>query len=384
MDNLLWTNSGDSHFIEPPNLFKDNLPRRWPTGCRARRRSATPRRSSTSTAGSSAGSCRSRQASTAEALTEFREAQCPSAGRRGAAKRRARLEHLDDQGVWGEVVFPSLGLWYSEIHSTPHLVVGRGQGAQRLRARRAHPHLAALRADRHAAARSRSRPRSPRWPSASPASASSAVFLPTASPTACPYWNDDQWEPLWAACDEAGLVVGLPHRHRRRARRAGRTANPGGALFNYVDTTFGGQKAAAAMIGRRRARTASRPEGPDLRGRRHLGAVRRRPAERVLPPAPDVRRRPPAQARRRSTSCEQVYASFQHDETAVPAMTGDGLPQHDVRHRLPAHRGHVPAHPEGAARDPRRCRRRDSDRIRLGAFLELFPSVGEPAALASK
>ena len=26
MDNLLWTNSGDSHFIEPRDLFKENLP----------------------------------------------------------------------------------------------------------------------------------------------------------------------------------------------------------------------------------------------------------------------------------------------------------------------------------------------------------------------
>src|SRR5437870_2411985 len=26
MGNMLWTNSGDSHFIEPPDLFKQNLP----------------------------------------------------------------------------------------------------------------------------------------------------------------------------------------------------------------------------------------------------------------------------------------------------------------------------------------------------------------------
>ena len=26
MGNLLWTNSGDSHFIEPRDLFKENLP----------------------------------------------------------------------------------------------------------------------------------------------------------------------------------------------------------------------------------------------------------------------------------------------------------------------------------------------------------------------
>jgi hypothetical protein len=25
-ENLIWTSSGDSHSIEPPNLYKDNLP----------------------------------------------------------------------------------------------------------------------------------------------------------------------------------------------------------------------------------------------------------------------------------------------------------------------------------------------------------------------
>ena len=68
---------------------------------------------------------------------EFREAM--RQGEDGAHQRRQlRLKHLDDQGVWGEVVFPSLGLWYSEIES-PDLVVGGRRGAQRLRARRADP-----------------------------------------------------------------------------------------------------------------------------------------------------------------------------------------------------------------------------------------------------
>ncbi len=57
--------------------------------------------------------------STARAMMEFAEAM--QQGGEGASKGAVRLEHLDDQGVWGEVVYPSLGLWYGQIDD-PHLV----------------------------------------------------------------------------------------------------------------------------------------------------------------------------------------------------------------------------------------------------------------------
>ena len=93
---------------------------RWPIGCRVRRRSATPRRSCTSTAVRSVGKLpRPPKPSTARAMMEFAEAM--QQGGEGASKGAVRLEHLDDQGVWGEVVYPSLGLWYGQIDD-PHLV----------------------------------------------------------------------------------------------------------------------------------------------------------------------------------------------------------------------------------------------------------------------
>jgi hypothetical protein len=39
----------------------------------------------------------------------------------GQGKGSVRVQHLDDQGVWGEVVYPSLGLWYGQIQDA-HLV----------------------------------------------------------------------------------------------------------------------------------------------------------------------------------------------------------------------------------------------------------------------
>ena len=73
----------------------------------------------------------------------------------------------------------------------------------------------------------------------------------------------------------------------------------------------------------------------------------------------------------------QVYTSFQHDETAPAALWAMGY-QNVMGQRLPAHRGR-----SGTPR--RRCTRafdgvapNVSHRIRIGAFKELFPHVGDP------
>ena len=66
----------------------------------------------------------------AEARRKFAEGMAQ--GGAGAYNASARLEHLDDQGVWGEVVFPSLGLWYGQIKDS-RSGERSGQGRQRLR-----------------------------------------------------------------------------------------------------------------------------------------------------------------------------------------------------------------------------------------------------------
>ena len=266
-------------------------------------------------------------------------------GGEGASKGAVRLEHLDDQGVWGEVVYPSLGLWYGQIDD-PHLVVRSGQGAQRPRARRAHP-------TRHRASCRRRRCRCSRWSCRSKRSQRCAdlgfraVFLPT-EPREAPTrtGTTTTGNQLWTAIAEAGLGRRRAHRHRRR-----RATAPTGTPVARCSTTSTLRSAV------RRRRRSSWPRGalerhPDAAGadlgrRRDVGAVRGRPSERGVPPAPDVRRRPAPEA------AEGVHHGA--GVRVVPARRDrgagvhrDGLPQHPVRHRLPAHRGHVPAHAEGA------------------------------------
>ena len=42
--------------------------------------------------------------------------------------------------------------------------------------------------------------------------------LPSGQPPGREDWNHQEWDPLWAAAEEAGMVIGVPHRDRRRSR----------------------------------------------------------------------------------------------------------------------------------------------------------------------
>src|SRR5262245_46012215 len=110
-DHKLWTHSGDSHFLEPPNLWNEILPSRlasrmpWSEkvsdeeeilhvdGKEYRR--PLPKITTKKISGMSMAELSSRPP--------------------GARDNRSRLRDLDQEGVWGEVVYSSLGLWESMI-----------------------------------------------------------------------------------------------------------------------------------------------------------------------------------------------------------------------------------------------------------------------------
>jgi len=109
----IWANSGDSHFLEPDDLWRDSLPPRlaelvpraekdpdgeWETvhidGMSFRRKLPTGMKK------------------------EFFEASSRAPGARDVTKRLADLDH---EGIWAELVFPSLGMWSSTFR-TPELL----------------------------------------------------------------------------------------------------------------------------------------------------------------------------------------------------------------------------------------------------------------------
>ena len=191
----------------------------------------------------------------------------------GGTDNSKRMADLDEQGVWGEVVFPSLGLWYGEIESARPRD-RRRRGAQRLGGRRDHRRCrrtAWFRARRCRC--SRSSCRSPRSSAAS-AKGFKSIFLPTKPPVMHGHWNAAEWEPLWDVIEDTGSRARVPHRHRvgREAAEVPRARRGDHQLRQHHvrRPARGGDDDRV-----RRARAPPRPEGARVGGRSHLGAVPR-------------------------------------------------------------------------------------------------------------
>jgi predicted TIM-barrel fold metal-dependent hydrolase len=148
-----------------------------------------------------------------------------------------------------------------------------------------------------------------------------AVMVPCTPPEGRSY-NDDVWDPLWAAAEEAGVVVSF---HVGTGASPKAIRGPGAVVSNYVETFVPGQRVVSHLVA--------------------SGALERHPRLRVLiaeggaswVPAladrmdegwrqhgqfatPKLTRLPS------ETIFEQVYASFQHDRSAVPAYAAMGFP----------------------------------------------------------
>ena len=367
----MWTCSGDSHFIEPPNLFAERLPKEL-----ADRLPRSEKISDTEEIvhidGRSVNRRLPKPSSPEMAEQRRKFAEAMAQGGLGASDGRARLEALDEQGVWGEVVYPSLGLWYAEIND-PHLVHEAAKVANDFVKEQlidVSPRFIPT-----ATLPLQSIERSVDEARRCAGLGFHAVFLPTSLADTHPRWNEDAWDVLWSTLEETGLVAAWHIGSDATGTRPFK--NPGGAMLNYLDTTFGGQKAAAQM-----AASGTLERHPDLRVliseggatwvpfvgdrlneayRQHYmfdeGRLSRLPKEYLM---------------------AQVYASFQHDETAVPAVTAMGYRNVMFGTDYPHIEGTFP-HTQKVLHELLDGTDADTSyRVRIGAFLELFPSVGSP------
>jgi predicted TIM-barrel fold metal-dependent hydrolase len=365
----VWANSGDSHFLEPADLFTKTLPanlaERMPRsekfdgyelvhidGTTMRRRLPKPIRDG-----------------------EFKGMTIEEVSHRppGSYDVGLRLKDLDAEGIWGEVTYPSLGMWAAMIKD-PVLVragamalndwaLAELQGtSERLVATATIPLLdvddAVAELQRCAA------------------NGYHAIFLPTVPPAGCPTWNDEVWDPLWAAAEEANQVIAF---HIGTDGENVVFRGRGGALLNFNETTYGGQRATAMLIS-----CGVFDRHPNLKilvseggatwvpflGDRLNELVRQQP----MFVWPKLKMMP------KDYMNKHVYASFQHDVTAVPTYTAMGY--HNVMFgsdypHLEGTFGHTQKTLfelfDGVADEVR-------ERITLGAFHELFPHVGMPPA----
>ena len=355
----LWANSGDSHLMEPPDLFaslpediRERLPRsvKDPSGDfetiyidgqvfrRDLPKSDKPKKG----LGINARPIDSEED---DFITRVIGGNDPV----------ARIKDLDKEGVWGEVMYPSLGIWTS-TSGLPRVVK---EGCRAL-------NDWALEFQRH----------SPRFvcvasiPLIDIDDAVAEVkraheggflcgFLPVRPPIGRPEWNDEEWDPLWDAFAETGMVIGFhigtePHDPTERTGVYYR--GRGGAVLNYVETTYGGQRAVTQLIAcgaldRHPELKVLVSEGGATWGpfiadrmdegyRQHGAAVAHAlQAAQPVPLRPGVRLLPARHLRR-------------------GRQLGHGVAQRPVGQRLPALRGHVRPHPEDAARALRRGRPR--------------------------
>ncbi|GMU78857.1 MAG: amidohydrolase [Acidimicrobiia bacterium] len=368
----IWAHSGDSHFLEPLDLWTANLP--------ADMAARVPHVSVDAETGIETihldGMSFERPVPNPK-QQEFYEASHRPPGARDAT---ARLKDLDAEGIWGELVFPSLGMWnaafrdpillreaikvsndwaMAEIEGvSPRLVVATQVSMLDIDDAVAELHrLASMGAK--------------------------AVFLPTTPPKAQDDYHRDTWEPFWAAAEEAGIVIAF-HIGTDPIDLDSDTIGinfrgPGGAVLNYVETTYSGQRAVTKMVAsgaldRHPTLKVLVSEGgatwvPFLGDRMNEGyrqhAMMVRPQLSLLP---------------KEILYRQVYASFQHDESAIGAMTAMGY-----RNVL---WGSDYPHMEGTFGHTQETLHHLFDgvdpevryRITRGAFLELFPQVGEPPA----
>jgi predicted TIM-barrel fold metal-dependent hydrolase len=373
MTEKIWANSGDSHFLEPTDLWHrilpkelaDRMPRAEMIGEDEERvtvdgKSFTRKLPKVMTA----------RGETGETITEL------SSRPPGARDVRKRLDDLDEEGIWAEVMYQSIGLWSSLIedpaliraaaHAENEWLVSEIQDVapDRLVPAALMPMLDvddAVAECRHAAD-----------------IGLHLISLPTGSPPGTRDWNDKSWEPLWDAAEETGMVVAF-HIGTDGDDQAAVFRGPGGAVLNYVATTYGGQHAAMKMVA--------------------SGALERHPRLKVLiseggaswvPFIGDRMNegyrqhgmfvRPKLAQPPKHYLYNQVYASFQHDETAPAALWAMGyrnvLWGSDYPH-LEGTYGHSQKtlHELFDGVDDE-CR----ERITRGTFEELFPHVTAPPA----
>jgi predicted TIM-barrel fold metal-dependent hydrolase len=368
----LWANSGDSHYNEPPDLY-DALPKQL--------RERMPR------------SVKSEDGSYETIYVDGKSFQRPmprigivkgAQGRTliqalhapGASDWNVRRNDLDDEGVWGEVVYASVGLWNSMItdpgliREAVRVINDWSLSVQRANIRHVMPaQVSTLDIDDAVAEVERAA-----------SLGLKALGLPTGTPKEIPDFNRSYWDPLWDAAHEAGMVLAV-HTGPPGGEDPVHHHGPGAGTMNYLYACYGGMDMAAMM-------TASGilDKRPGLKlliseaGASWLPFIGDRLDEAFRQHAEFVRdqlSRMPSEILR-----DQVYASFQHDPTAVLTVSAMGYPNVMWGSDYPHIEGTF-GHTQKTLHELFDDQAPDvSYRIRQGAFLELFPHVGFPPTQA--
>ena len=371
----IWANSGDSHFLEPPDLFATTLPSA--TAERLPRSVKDPdgrhetiyvdgqviRRVIPSVA-------RHRGA---DGMTQAERA---IARTRGGSDVNVRLSDLDSEGIWAELIYPSLATWQFLIRDPQlalegHRVVN-DWAIENVQGKSSRLVVAAgipMVSIEDAAGELRR----------CAEMGYKAVSLPIELPDGQEPYNSPAWEPLWAAAEEANVILAfhIATGNDSHAYYLG----PGATLINYVELSFPGQRAIIMMVA-----SGALDRHPNLKvvcseaGASWVPFIGDRMNEAFRQHSGFVK--PKLSATPKEILYRQVYASFQHDESAIAALTAQGYRNVMWGSDYP--------HVEGTYGHTQETLHQLFDpvdesvrqRITTGAFEELFPHVGRPPELS--
>jgi predicted TIM-barrel fold metal-dependent hydrolase len=300
MTAKIWAHSADSHLMEPPDLWTASLPKRLAD------RAPRSERGEKYEILYIDGKQIDRQ------LNDFMDAMRPP----GFKDLTIRLKDLDQEGVWSQLAFPSMGFWTVEI-TEPELARGVARAwndwalseIMQKQDRIFAPAVLSM-ADVADAVAELERTAELGF---------QAVFLPCGT-HAGREWGLDLWEPLWAAAERAGMVLAF---HIGTGGENIVYRGPGGAVVNYMETTYPGMRVVSQMVA-----SGALDRHPDLKvliaegGSGWVPAIGDRMDEGYRQHGMFVR--PKLDRLPSETIRSQVYASFQHDVSGVQIMEPTG------------------------------------------------------------
>ena len=386
---MIWANSGDGHIMEPDSLWAERMSPEM--AARMPRSEQIDERTERIHID---GQSFDHRMPISPVVTEedFQAGDLVARGRKagmrawdlfrppGANDPRVRLQDLDEEGIWAEILYPSVGLWNGLIKDP---VLYR-EGAKILNdwlkesfidvsSRFVPGAEISIRSAEDAVAET----------VRAAGMGFKAINMPTALAYDLPPWYDEVWEPFFATAEEAGMVLashigteprvldghGLPGAWDHHG--------PGGAMRNYVEISFMVQRYVTMMVA-----SGILDRHPNLKilvsegGATWVPFVADRMTEAYRQHGVWVRpklSRPPSEI-----VFEQVYASFQHDRSAVLGCAAVGYRNvvwgADYPH-IEGTFGHTQKTLHELLDDVDETTRY---RVSRGAFLDLFPHVGEP------
>jgi predicted TIM-barrel fold metal-dependent hydrolase len=294
----IWANSADSHVLEPDDLWLTRLPKRLAD------RAPRAERGDKYEILYIDGKQINRQ------LNDFMDAIRPP----GARDLDIRLKDLDQEGVWAQLAFPSMGFWTVEITDAElarEVVRAWNDWAYEDILQRNDriftPAIVPLVEVGDAVAELER----------AVELGFQTVFLPCGTRPG-EEWGLDKWEPLWAAAERHRTVLSF---HIGTGGENVVYRGPGGAVVNYMETTYPGMRVVSHMVA-----GGALDRHPDLKiliaegGAAWVPAIGDRMDEAYRQHGMFVR---PKLSRLPSEIVRhQVYASFQHDISGVQIIEG--------------------------------------------------------------